>query len=843
MQAINKNFLQFLEGVDKRFSIPVFQRNYDWQREHCEQLFNDLLDIIKFNFRSHFLGSLVYVFDESKPGFELLIIDGQQRIATLSILLLALHNLLENNEIQSRSESLSEQIRDTYLIDKYAQEGKKIKFEPVKEDNEAYLKLFKNNSEEFIKNSNITINYQYFVDRIKRSNLLADDLFEAIKKLTIVDIRLDSNHDDPQLIFESLNSTGLNLTQSDLVRNFILMGKNKSEQKRLHEDHWLIIEKNTGDQVDSFVRDYLTLKERIIPNKNKIYISFKKHVKKEYSNDDIESLLKELKRYSQYYQRIIFPLDDKSKINVVLKRINKLDITVSYPFLLEVFSYHDDKVIDDETLVNILDTIVSFAFRRLICNVPTNALNKMFATIGRDIQKYPDFKVNYFEIFKHILINKKYSQRFPTDEEFSEILVTRDIYNLQSKNKLHLLERLENYDNKERVKVEELLNEGDLNIEHIMPQTLTPSWKAALGDNWDEIYNKYLNTLGNLTLTGYNTKMSNKPFLEKRDMEKGYEDSSLALNKYLRTLENWNEETIIERANQLTSTALKIWTYPKTEYKGQIEESNKFILSDDHDFTGDKIASFTLLGQDFSVNSWRDFYIKLAQNLIEINPNIFADFLKDKRFIEERKIISAQAESLSNPFEIAEGIFLETHLSAQSIVNNALLILSKYEIDEDGVAVILSNKNSQELADFQKKRIKFWGGLLEINKDRIKYFKKNTSFIHYDLYSGTGITRCSYFYRIKQKSGTVGLSIDTYDKEKNEHIYNKLLEKKNEIENAFGEKLEWFDGEKTQFKSIYKEYKYTGLKNEDKWPALQQDMADGMARFTEILDEYLAEFK
>jgi len=251
MQAIDKPFLQFLEGVDKRFSIPVYQRNYDWKREHCEQLFNDLLDIMKYDFRNHFLGSIVYVFEDSKPGMEFLIIDGQQRIATISILLLALHNLIVNGEIEVESKSLNEQIKETYLIDKFAKENRRIKLKPVKKDNEAFLKLFKNDREEFIWDSNITRNYHYFINRIKESNILADDLFEAIKKLIIVDIRLNSNDDDPQLIFESLNSTGLNLTQADLVRNFILMGKAKSLQDKFYENYWNPIEKNTYYKVDS----------------------------------------------------------------------------------------------------------------------------------------------------------------------------------------------------------------------------------------------------------------------------------------------------------------------------------------------------------------------------------------------------------------------------------------------------------------------------------------------------------------------------------------------------------------------------------------------------------------
>jgi uncharacterized protein with ParB-like and HNH nuclease domain len=556
MHAQERTFLEFFEGADKRFIIPVYQRNYDWRREHCEQLYNDILDIMKYKFKNHFIGSIVYVFDEYGEKTDFLIIDGQQRIATISLLLLAIYNLLKNGEIVSEKESLKEEINERYLIDKFSKSDERIKLKPVKADNQAFLKLYENNSEDYFWESNITKNYSYFLNRIREDKIPADDLFKAIKKLTIVDIRLNSNDDDPQLIFESLNSTGLGLTQADLVRNFVLMGKPKDVQEKIYNDYWNPIEKNTQYRVDSFIRDYLTLKERIIPNKDKVYIGFKRHVYKNYSNENIEFLLKDLLKFSKYYRRIAFSQDSNSGINKILKRINRLDVTVSYPFLLEIFDYYESNTISKNNLINILCTIETYAFRRLICNVPTNALNKVFMTLGREIKKHTDFKDKYFEIFKYTLINKKYSQRFPENEEFSEMLRNRDIYNFKSKNKLHLLERLENYDNVEKVNVEELLSEGELNVEHIMPQTLSNKWKESLGKNWDEIHNEYLHTLGNITLTGYNSRMSNRPFLEKRDIEKGFKDSKLSLNKYLWNLEIWNENTIIKRAEKLKNIAL-----------------------------------------------------------------------------------------------------------------------------------------------------------------------------------------------------------------------------------------------------------------------------------------------
>ncbi len=457
MKANENPFLHFLEGTDKQFVIPVYQRNYDWKKEQCEQLFNDLVEVCENNFRSHFLGSIVSIYNFGGESKEYLIIDGQQRITTLSLLLLAVHNLLNKNEIQTKGLN-KEKIREEYLINKWAKGAKKIRLKPVELDNEAFSKLF-GDREDYILASNITKNYLYFEDRIKKLNISIDDLFGAIEKLIIVDIELKEGEDDPQLIFESLNSTGLSLSQADLVRNFILMKETLEKQKEFYYNYWHKIEENTDkNKVSDFIRDYLTFKDRIISRKDRVYSSFKKHVHKNYPHNETEELLKELLKFSRHYKRIAFSNDNNLKVNKLLERINKLEITVSYPFLLEIFDDYENKIIDENDVIEILQTIESFSFRRTICDVPTHGLNKLFMVLGRDIKKHTDFESNYVEILKYILIHKKANQRFPTDEEFEEKLISRDIYNFQSKNKLHLLERIENYNNTERVDVEGLLD-------------------------------------------------------------------------------------------------------------------------------------------------------------------------------------------------------------------------------------------------------------------------------------------------------------------------------------------------------------------------------------------------
>ncbi len=679
MKAKEKRFLYFLEGSDKHFVIPVYQRNYDWRQKHCEQLFNDLINISKSN-QTHFLGSVVSIYHDDGDDREYLIIDGQQRITTISLLLLAIYKLLDKKILNAKVDK--DQIKNEYLINKYSKEEKKIRLKPIKDDKSAFACLF-NNEEDYILDSNITTNYKYFFERIKEEKISLDNLFSAIKKLLIVEIELKNGEDDPQLIFESLNSTGLDLTEADKVRNFVLMKESPQNQNILYENFWNKIEKNTGFNVSNFIRDYLTFKERKIPNKSEVYLSFKNYV--QINVLKTEKLLEDLLKYSQYYKIISFSNDDNEDINKILYRINNLETVVMYPFLLEVYDDFNNQIIDLKALESILLTLESYIFRRLVCDVPTNALNKIFMILGKEIKKHEDYKENYVDIFTYILLNKKSTQRFPRDEEFETSITTRDVYNFKSKNRIHLLERLENHDNKEEVKIEELITLNILNIEHIMPQTLTKNWKDEIGDDWEKTHEKYLHTLGNVTLTGYNSKMSNKLFCEKRDMEHGFRESRLSLNKDLQMISCWNEEAIRKRAEKLKNIALNIWKLPATHYAPQKDDSKLFTLSDDdYNFTGEKIESFKFIDdEERKIKNWRKFYEQVVLTLYDLDSGQFLKSAKDKDF---KKYISENKNDLRASLEIPEKLFLEVNLSTESILSNMRMLVSKMELDLNDIS-------------------------------------------------------------------------------------------------------------------------------------------------------------
>lgn len=677
MKAKEKKFLHFLEGSDKHFVIPVYQRNYDWKKEQCKQLFDDLLDLGNSS-RTHFLGSIVSIYHDDGDDREYLIIDGQQRLTTLSLLLLAIYKLIDQDKVQSSVNK--KQIIDEYLINKYSKDDKKIRLKPVKNDKNAFSALFKD-EDNYLQETNITLNYQYFYDRIMNDEISVDDLFSAVKQLVIVEIELKNGEDDPQLIFESLNSTGLDLTEADKVRNFILMKESPAVQEQFYIDFWNKIEINTNYNVSNFIRDYLTIKERIIPNKNKVYFHFKRYVLENVTETKL--LLIDLLKFSLFYKDIINSKEQKDKISTVVNKINRLESIVTYPFIMEVFNDYKDNIISENDVISILEIIVTFVFRRLICEVPTNSLNKIFMTMGREIKKHNDYEEQYVDIFKYILTHKRLSQRMPEDDEFASKIIQKDVYNFKRKNKLFLLEQLENFNNKERVDIEGLIDTNDLSIEHIMPQTLTSKWRESLGANFAEIHEKYLNTLGNITLTGYNSNMSNKPFLEKRDMEKGFKASRLYLNKSLHGINQWNEDTIIDRAKSLKNRALKVWEYPTSNYESADEILKLFTLDDDNrSFTGEKILSFKFMEEkEKKVSSWKELYKKVCLILYELDPIKFKQITTDHTFTYNGDITKDSIK--------IDNVQIYSNLNIESFLSRLRIIVQEIGLDLDDLSFII----------------------------------------------------------------------------------------------------------------------------------------------------------
>ena len=617
MKGDAQPLIKFFDGSDKRFIIPLYQRNYDWKEENCEQLFQDLLKMHHSDRKSHFFGSIV---SNIQSGTEdRFIIDGQQRITTVSLMLIAMVNAYKAGDIQATDSKLVDKIFKRYLVDEYQEDERKVKLKPIKKDMDAFDSLLYKPKDQYIKGSNVTRNYEFFYDKITKSGLTMDELFETIKKLEVINIKLDED-DDPQLIFESLNSTGLDLSEADKIRNYLLMSLAPAEQDDLYTRYWNPIEESTKYDPSSFVRDYLTMKQGKIGRIDKIYFIFKEYAENEKTSR--AELLEEMHHYAKIYSQIDNANMGVDKINRKLNQVRTLDSTVAYPFYMAFFDYAEKNSLSDEEKYRVLDIVESYWARRIICNLPSNALNKVFATLHRDVINNMNKAVEgtnptYTDVLIYLLLKKGRSSVFPKDDEVKEDFATRQVYKMPTNLRMFILERMENRDSKECHDVVKQLTEKTVSIEHIMPQTLSDKWKDALGEEWERIHQQYLHTMANLTLTGYNSQYSNLTFIEKRDMEKGFNDSAFRLNNYVKSCNQWTEAEMKQRQHDLLEVFMRLWPMPSTTFepaKREIESAS--IEDDDFEFTGKKIQGYFYHNVHYSVNTWKEMLIQMCIHVL-----------------------------------------------------------------------------------------------------------------------------------------------------------------------------------------------------------------------------------
>ena len=614
MKGEAQPLIKYFDGSDKRFIIPLYQRNYDWKEENCKQLFQDLLKLHTSGRKSHFFGSIV---SSIEPGSEdRFIIDGQQRITTVSLLLMAMVNTYKEGLIKAADVKLHEKIFKRYLVDEYQEDERKVKLKPIKKDMQAFDALLFLPKEKYIKSSNVTRNYEYFYDRVQKCGLTLDELFNAIKGLEVINIRLDKE-DDAQLIFESLNSTGLDLTEADKIRNYLLMSLSPQEQDDLYTNYWNPIEEFTKYDTSPFVRDYLTMKQGKIGRIDKIYFIFKEYAEKD--SVDRMQLLQDMHHYAKIYQQIESGKTPSVKVNARLKHVHIMESTVAYPFYLAFFDYADKNGLHEDTICQVLDIVETYWARRIICNLPSNALNKVFATLHRDVvngiskSTVDKNAPKYVDVLTYILIKKEQSSIIPRDDKVKASFAERKIYKIPRALRTFIIERLENRDNNEQHDIVKLLSEDKISIEHIMPQTLSDKWKAALGEDWERIHEQYLHTMANLTLTGYNSQYSNLTFKEKLEMEKGFKDSAFRLNNDVKNCDKWTEAELIQRQKNLLDVALKLWPMPTTSFAPLEREVETATLDEeDFEFTGKKIQAFVFHGIRYAVSTWKDMEINVC---------------------------------------------------------------------------------------------------------------------------------------------------------------------------------------------------------------------------------------
>lgn len=694
MHGDAKYLIRFLGGTDKRFVIPVYQRNYAWKLPQCQRLYEDLVKVIKMNRENHFLGSIVSFYNPDSFSQEYIIIDGQQRLTTISLILLALYHLLRAGIVSSKDSRLAQKIYEEYLIDKYQPDDTKIKLKHIQGDKQVFQLLFDEKNTETIENCDIKTNYAFFRDKIKWGELSADELFESIRRIIIIDITL--NHEDnPQLIFESLNSTGLELEEGDKIRNYVFMGISPKKQTLLYKKYWSSIENHVKNHLSDFLRHYLSVKQQKIPAIKKVYVSFKDYVEQK-TDADIEQILQDMEEYAQWYEKLIHANTFSKNVNTVLKRWKKLDFSVTIPFFLEVFHVWLEKNLTETEVVELLQYIENYLFRRMICDFPTNALNKVFIILDKEITALDGMREQYVEKLKYILENKKERTQFPSDEMFLECFSNRNIYAMSSKVKQYILERLENGNHMESKNIYEMLERGTCSIEHIMPQQLTSAWKSALGEDWKTIHETWLHRLANLTLTAYNSSYSNKTFEEKRDMEEiGLKESGFRINQLIAQKQKWTLEELQERNEELKKTALRLWSFTKSNYNPIQDALTSYTLEDDFCFTEKTILKFQFQGIEQNVKNWTDFFEKILVILHETDKTILNKLAEDDKKKDLSVYVCRSTGNLQKQGyrAISKNIYIFVNVSTQHKINILKRFFQLYHIEITELILYLKDKN------------------------------------------------------------------------------------------------------------------------------------------------------
>lgn len=674
--------------------IPVYQRNYDWTEANVKRLLEDI-NIVVQDKKPHFIGAIVYMESQNSDlGMpEYLIIDGQQRLTTITLLLQALRDLCGENDQRTAD------MIESFLTNKYSTDEYKIKLKPIKSDNIQYEALLNHKFDKIDQEGHVYKNYEVakktFASWIN-AGVIPQEILNALKQLQVVGIGLKKGEDDPQVIFESINSTGVALTNSDLIRNFLLMSDH--DQDRLFEDYWLPIENalrrdNDNYQLDLFFRQYVIMKSHTTVAERKVYSTFVTLFKEnEYTH---ESALQELKKYVEIYSSFLYPEESSysDKVKGYLADLKQLNQTTCYPFLMHLFADFENQVIDEQTLNKVLRLITIYLIRRSICNIPTNSLNGLFAYLYSRVFRISANKDKYYEALNKYLFAQNNKNAVPDDEQLRFALVHNNFYQNLPLSRLLMLD-IENGDTKEK------LSTGNLTIEHIMPQTLSKSWRQYISDKDHE---EYVHTLGNLSITGYNSEMSNKSFEEKKKILKQNSRVQI-LNEDVVDKDKWTIQDITNRSKRLADILIKKYHIDQVvDPKIEFENVDKIYLSDPGAATNRKPVSFTLEGSNYSVKTFKDITIKLINILDQDDPSRLVKLvgLNWKGNFDSpnanNKLIICRKEDIDNKIkwhyaEVRDGVYVMVGGPAATIMHVLKELIDFYDINENDFSISVRAK-------------------------------------------------------------------------------------------------------------------------------------------------------
>lgn len=696
MKGYAKPLLEIICGPQIQFVIPVYQRNYDWLIDNCDQLFSDLVKLSRSNRCSHFFGSIVT--SSADSSYNRLVIDGQQRLTTISLLLLAGIKAVKDGAIEISEESKIDEAYEVFLKAKFCNSERKIKLVPIENDRIAYDKIF-NEEDSFDEDSKVTRNYRHFYDLLTRKpqTLSFDQLLDTIKRLQIISIELDSD-DDAQLIFESLNSTGLALTEADKIRNYLLMSLTPEEQQMCFKNYWQNIELATENQPTKFLRDYLTIQQQLQRpvRQSNIYYEWKKYMD---GHERKEELVKMLD-YAHYYQQVTEAKLSTAKLSEKMRHICNIETDVTNVFFIQFLRYASANSLSEDEIFKVIDLVENYLARRIVCNMPGNALTQVFCALHKDvlksIEEYSSANVelgnSYSDILAYHIMRRDGNYQLPRDMQFVESIKTRDAYHMLKPFQIFLFERLENSVYGEYNDVATDMKKKDATIEHIMPQTLNGDWKAMLGDNFEEIQDKYLHTFANLTLTGINSELSNKPFEIKRDGKKigneiypGYKNSKYRLTKNVTLCDKWTELELQNRCNEIVATFLRLYPLPQTTFKPLPKPVDEASL-DEETFspTNRILKGFRLFGNEYNETTWKGMLLHVVKLVIERYTDIV-----DTLYDAEGYFWSAKQADTRYCTMIAPQKYLWTSMDNRSKLRCLRFLFEKCDIAESELVLLL----------------------------------------------------------------------------------------------------------------------------------------------------------
>ena len=826
---------EFLQTPNVQFVIPVYQRNYDWGNSECKVLLNDIISIGTKNEGSHFIGSIVFIHEgvfmvgEVK---ELVIIDGQQRLTTINILYVALYRFAKENGDAHNAERLYKMFLTNQFV---MNETSKLKLKQTDANSTAFKSIVLGTEAEFDEYSNVIENFNYFKNIVNKDNF--ETILNGLNRLIFVEISLERDKDDPQRIFESLNSTGLDLSQSDLIRNFILMDLPPKEQNRIFETIWSPIEKNARDivrkqsRVSDYIRDYLTLRNKKIPNKSKVYVEFK-NLYENRKDEAYHQELENIKSLSIHYKKFINPSTIKDiDIRREMEYINRLEINVAYPFLLQLFEDADNGLIEKAEWIKVLKLIQSYTWRRFVVGLPTGSLNKIFMTLYSEVDTD-----EYYESVAIALLKKRGRGKFPTNEELKTALKDKDLYNTQSKNKNYMFEMLENFNNREHVNT----SIEDITIEHIFPQTPSEQWaEELLPEEYFAFKEKHLNTIANLTLSGNNGALGNRSFKAKKEMnvnekQQGYLFSRLWLNSYLKEIDSWDVSKYEERFNIIYDRFLKIWVYPDVIIE-EVDETEEESIIDAESPTHKKLEYFIFENTKVEETAIARMYFYVIENLYEKNSQLL---LSNQEILK----ISRNASDFRMPQEVTNGWFIEANTDSNTKFSVLRKLLALFDLEEELLIKYSLNGEKQTKPSRFVFRGKYWNELLPLLNNTNLFENVNPTKDNW-LSSGAGISGVAYTLAISRVYVRIELTISSSSKMQNKTYFKSLVKNKDAIEQAFGGSLIWEELPDNKMSRIKIELTGVSLYDQNDWPTMNEFIVYNLPKFEDAFKPFIQNLK